>query len=1000
MDVQQPLQPVVPTADEQSIMLTNHIMGKVQMYFLKYKKMEIAKMIMKFVTEHLSILLLISAIISVYFYFFYNKRLRWFNTSIMIYLEPENQDYCKKISNMFYRYLYHQNNMFDFGNEIKIKINFFNEIKGKIKKYTTSPKKEKCKKTQNTETPVDMEIDFQTKIEYIQSNVFNKPYFKNEEFYHGKAFKQVDKDKYLEGMDKLINSNFSWSRAPKFNSNEAFKEFFETDLEELFCEQLKNEYNKQMNTKCIFNFVDLENIELNDIAELSNNKLIVKYGQYLEKPLYEKINEIQLLPNYKNVDEFLDKIKENEFYTTVQPQPPIQELVNDLVNEIKKVLFDFYKIDETFYKAILEHGVTGDVIEEETCGNDAIIDNTDFGSDIDKRMLRNNIEILNKVESFYSLYNSDEKEKLLREHYLLVERLVYTTFNTKDNSNVFNDLQQKTILNIYQNIIDFVYLENYREMINVAIDFTIRYILSEDPIKDEKLDNLLELYVAIDECFILIGKYKAKLEDYNMKRKPDTSRLIDLYKCNQQNIYDYFIDDGIGKQWGKYFKGERPPRYSWIFGPLVDDIDNTYNDLKKSLEPFTEHFADRRAKMKKRAKLYKEDVVEHFGDGAVVAGAIAAGVATIAVLIYLFFDMIVELPKIFIMLVKVLKNITDPFQVIEILGKFLMLLLLWLTKLLFFTVRLPKDKGMFLFGEYILYFVVLFLSTAFNGVIGAVLLLINLIFMSFDEYTNGFFYRLIYWLVGATENAPASWYLKPGYHYGYDSCNKSSDSTECNNTECNNTECDNTECNNTECDNTECNNTECDNSYENKSKRMFFAYYPCGNNHKPDRETKGLFCKRKYDQEPAYCLQANIFRLKNNLNVVSPIIPDRFIPSLDYFKATKAKRKDMHSKYKQMKKNFYNNCGESMYEYDGLTKNICKLYPSIVNEGDRNKMETMCYNAYCVNGKREPFCYRMTKSHTFMNQRNKSVIPRVFVITLYVIVLSYIINKMIILNTD
>lgn len=937
-------------------------------------KLNNALNISMFLSANWLIVCFLVVVILVYFYYFHNRRIRLFNTAIMIPLEPENQDYCQKISNMFYRYLYNKNNLLDYGDTISGKLYFFDKIESEIKVYN-KPMIKKCKKTRGDDKFTMNIINFKDKIEEIQSNVFKDESFKEEEFF--KEFENIDKDKYIEGVEKLINTNFNWSPASKFIKNDKNKEkitdFFEKDLVYLSKEELKDVYNEYMENNCIFNFVDLENIELNDINQLSNNKLIERYGQYMETPLMEIITEIKgRYPDNEKVEEFITRNNNNDFYTTTKTSPPIPELVDELVKELKEVFFDFYGIDEVFYKHFL--GIEDSLdIKEIRCSKDPTKEK-DFDNDDEKLAFKNNMDILKIIEDFKDNYDT-EYERFLTDYYLLIERVVYTTFNTKDNNNVFTERQQRSIINIYQNIVDFVYLKTNKGDIEDSIKFTVHHILNTDSKKDEKLDNLLELYIAIDEFFILGGKYKAKLEDYNLKRKPDISQLTGLYKCNFDNIYNYFIQKGIFNQWKQYFSGQRPTRYSWIFGKFVDDFDETYKGLYKSLEPFVEHFNTEQKTTKTKEGFQggkrrvirpdKKEVVEHFGGGYATAAAIAAGVAVIVAAFYFFFDLIKLIPKIFIMLVKALKNITNPFEIIELLGKFALLVLFTIFKLLMFTIRLPSD-GMYLFGEYILYLLVLVPFTVFN--VGAYLLLsaLNGLFMVLDKVTGGLFYRTIYWLVGATENAPASWYLTPGHHYGYDSCNKSAESE----------------------------STECHNSYENKAKRMFFAYYPCGNSYKPDRTSKGFTCSRKYDQEPSYCLQANIYRLKNNLNVLTPIVPDRFVPSLEYLKATKAKRRDLHKKYKQMKVNFYNNCTEGMYDYDGLTKNICKLYPSIVNEGDRNKMETLCYNAYCVNGSREPFCYRMTKSHTFMNQRNKSVIPRIFVITLYIIVLAFIINVM------
>jgi hypothetical protein len=350
-----------------------------------------------------------------------------------------------------------------------------------------------------------------------------------------------------------------------------------------------------------------------------------------------------------------------------------------------------------------------------------------------------------------------------------------------------------------------------------------------------------------------------------------------------------------------------------------------------------------------------------------------------------------KLPEFLISFIKLLKNILNPFKLIEIIAKFLIIILLVMLKLFTFTIKFGQ---MYMIGEYLLYLLLLnafvFINTAFFVVLGV---LISFFFFFDIWLTRGYMYRIIYWLVGAAENAPSSWYKRSGYHYGYDSCKPKTDCED--EYDENLTDEENMrkiqECKDNEFKEQKANSTQCNNYYQNKVKRMFLAYYACGEQYKPDRDTKGFACVRKYMTEPGYCLQANIYRLKENLPVKFPIVPGRFVPSPEYINSSKKNRRVLNNKFKNMKSNFYYNCKLTMNKYDNLSKNVCRLYPLLIdNKG--NQMESMCYNAYCVNGSREPFCYKYTNAANMNNMRNKSLIKRFFVVLLYTIIVAYIIS--------
>jgi len=351
-----------------------------------------------------------------------------------------------------------------------------------------------------------------------------------------------------------------------------------------------------------------------------------------------------------------------------------------------------------------------------------------------------------------------------------------------------------------------------------------------------------------------------------------------------------------------------------------------------------------------------------------------------------------KLPKFLISFIKILENILNPFKLIEIIVKFFIIMAMIMLKRILFTIKLGE---MYMIGEYILYLFLLiafaFINTAFFVMLGV---WISILFFFDIWLTRGYLYRIIYWLVGAAENAPSSWYKRSGYHYGFDSCKPKTDCDEKFDDEELNEEEKRKQiqkCKENEFKEQKSNLTQCNNYYQNKVKRMFLAYYACGEQYKPDRDTKGFACVRKYMAEPGYCLQANIYRLKENLPVKFPVVPGRFVPSPEYINSSKKNRRVLNNKFKNMKSNFYYNCGITMNKFDNLSKNVCRLYPLLVDNKE-HQMQALCYNAYCVNGSREPFCYKYTNAANMNNTRNKSLIKRFFVVLLYTVIVAYIIS--------
>jgi len=904
--------------------------------------------------------------IFLYVYYFHSKQLRWFNSAIMIKIEPENRDYCIKMATFFYNYYYCQHFQLD---------NYTADIKNNLYFYSS---------------------DFDTDMNNIDQTILKKGIF-SKELFNASLSDKINgmnndeqkileyKENYIESIEKLVNSNFRWSAADKFNKNKKYKDtidnFFEQISETHLTSKQKNDsFNDYMKTNSVFNFVDLNNVS--EMYSILNNELSQKYGRYLGESLYGIVSHINKDLKNKYGNSYLDTeaklteyLNENATTLSLTEPPPIDDLFDHLLDQFKAVYFDLYNMDEEYFQSILEQDFDNiaNLEIKEKCKKKKILKKPVLMSDADKEAFQNAMRVLVIISNYKQEYHSStDKTKFRTEYYFFIEQVVFTTFDSQNHSNVFSENTINSIITIYQNIIDLSYLETDQNTIMKALQFTIYHILSPDPNKDSKLEALIDLYVSFNEIHMINENYKSTLIDYNNKRNPSLKKLRELYIKSYDNILNYFIIDGISNQFKKYFAGKRPPRYSWMLSSTIDYIGGLTPGKIKKLVMGNENFT-------------QDEKYETFTpDKEIEVEQIFGGIGKMV-------KAFKQLPKFLISFIKLLKHILDPFKLIEMIAKFLIIILLVMLKLFTFTIKLGQ---MYMIGEYLLYLFLLimfvFINIAFFLVLGV---LISVLFFFDIWLTRGYLYRIVYWLVGAAENAPSSWYKRSGYHYGFDSCKPKTDCDD--EFDENLTDEENTiklqECKENEYKEQKSNMTQCNNYYQNKVKRMFLAYYACGEQYKPDRDTKGFACVRKYMAEPGYCLQANIYRLKENLPVKFPIVPGRFVPSPEYIKSSKKNRRVLNNKFKNMKSNFYYNCKLTMNKYDNLSKNVCRLYPLLIDNKE-NQMNSMCYNAYCVNGSREPFCYKYTKSADMNNIHNKSLIKRFFVMLLYTIIVAYIIS--------
>jgi len=254
--------------------------------------------------------------------------------------------------------------------------------------------------------------------------------------------------------------------------------------------------------------------------------------------------------------------------------------------------------------------------------------------------------------------------------------------------------------------------------------------------------------------------------------------------------------------------------------------------------------------------------------------------------------------------------ITNPGSLLEFFVR-LLLVIAFLPFAILYEIPVGDLRAMELF----LYPFVLAFFTYYNVVLYAFFAILICVFgLGFDVHvTRGHIYPIIYRLFLATENSPAAWYSVGGYHNA------------------------------------------------NRNERMILAFRECDDNYLPDKAFGKLTCTRNLEGTPAFCPQANIYRVFKNLGLKTPTAPRNFYPGPEFIDMTASGRRRVTNKYKKMKLHFYKSCDAKMAPYDNVTKNICRNASFLpITNAKKRQLQALCYNTYCRNGRREQFCHRTT----------------------------------------
>lgn len=941
-------------------------------------------------------------ITTIYLKYFHNRRLRWIHFSIMIPLEPELRYFVSTITEFVRDYNLNAQDLFTnyYNDAIKENLFFYKTINdGAI------------------QSRFDEAMNELGKLNVTFDNTGNND----------------SMDTFMNDVEKFLYTRFSWSKAEKFNrteSNVAIVNNFYDKLK-LIVDQ-ENVFNTFMNNSSLITFVDLDHMETDERSVL-NNSLFKTYGKYLPNGnLNSYITDIMTernTPNAYNTKRLESVMLSNQSFFNTQSSKTIDEEIVEtlaqMTNRVRNVFAEYYNTiiqerdgddvtntgsDESKCRITTEDGSNfNGLIDADIPNNLVFPDDEAQQSDYIRRL--SIYETLNAMSTYYEEHKEDVenmKEYFLNK-YIFVEKTIYEEFDAKTHFPLFNSQTAQAVLNDYHTVMDHVNVKTSIETIELATRFTIYYLLDEDQRKEENLEQLVSLYIGFNDLFVLERDFRKKLDAYNKSRKPEIDELKKLYNRRLSEYKTFFIEDGISKQWSELYKGKIPPRYYWTLDWLRKILGKkSFDDIIKWL--FNEHKdgtssedINRRTQMEVDAHFNSDlqymsetgelqsmineqssgggvdeaeaggdvvegfesnekKVVEHFG----FFGGIANPFKELGSIIGEIFKFLKMAMKI---LIKLIKLITKPTEFLVFFVKMIVAFFMIFFKLVWYLVKLHGSKdGVYLIGEFLAYNIVLVFTTIFNFSWFKVLFVFTYIIMVLDlSVFKGSLYSFLYWLFGATENSPRAWYLRAGHHYGQDTCKSET----------------------------------CDNHFQNKAKRMFFAFNACGDNYKPDRDSAGIMCARKLSQEPGFCLNANIERVRQGLPVKTPIVPGEFLPNQEFLDATKMKRRRMINDFKKMKTNFYNNCENTMNPYNDLTKNVCRMYAGVVaTDRERRKLEALCYNTYCSNGRREQFCYKYTKPNSqdlISKQPGKGgavMYKSVVVGSLYILIVSYLVNQM------
>jgi hypothetical protein len=183
----------------------------------------------------------------------------------------------------------------------------------------------------------------------------------------------------------------------------------------------------------------------------------------------------------------------------------------------------------------------------------------------------------------------------------------------------------------------------------------------------------------------------------------------------------------------------------------------------------------------------------------------------------------------------------------------------------------------------------------------------------------------------------------------------------------------------------------------NVEKSSIFCKKACPEGYKISVDGKS--CDKIPNYIPKYCPQAELMRIYKGQSISGSYNLGEF--SLPYG-LTEEEKEQYIKEFKQNKKDYYESCQNSkMYIYDNVAKSICSTMELSKNSDIAQKdMKDICYNKFCKNGNHESFCTKLNYLNndglTNLSYGDYSFIKTItnYCIVIIVLVIAiYLINK-------
>ena len=260
---------------------------------------------------------------------------------------------------------------------------------------------------------------------------------------------KLDLDSKIKTNDKLVKffkKRFTQYRKdiPEEDVLDDIQRVFDI-MEEIIAQ--KDELNTYAETKSILSYIDFQNL---DIQAFNENKLFKDFSEFFDVSLYERYLKVRKNYSNKNVEYLDDLLLDESFKRLVSMKDKssdqyVQTVANSIIKQGEKI-FGKSSLGDEFSSIIFE---------------------------------------------LTEMYKGSDFTGMSTVCYPKFEEFLYTTTMSKNGVLVsaFEPISQNELLNKFHRIMDITNLIMYESVINNAMDFTLHYMLDEDPNKFEKLTN-------------------------------------------------------------------------------------------------------------------------------------------------------------------------------------------------------------------------------------------------------------------------------------------------------------------------------------------------------------------------------------------------------------------------------------------------------------------------------------------------------------------------------